>query len=190
MAKINTPNWTVPSEHEILYTCGHTEIVKLIGKPAGLERQIRKLSSTKCMNCRVEQSYAERSEVVQYFKSIAPDAASHIDNSYMRLHWNGIGGVEANIEKVNSGTSIQYKIYLHASSVCDKDALRQMAPVFLFHGDVDFWNEAFRGFQFSNIRDSHSMLNVFMHRYKKWNRLSPEEVAFYRAKDDSRYGTR
>lgn len=187
MFNVKSANWSTPSEYDILHACGHKEIVKLVGKPAGLERQIRKLSSARCMDCRIKQSYSERSEIIQYFKFIAPDVASHIDESYMMLHWTGLGGIETNIEKVNSGTGIQHRIYLHAVSVCDEDALQQMAPVFLFHGDVDFWNEAFRGFQFSNIRDSNSMLGAFMRRYKKWSRFSSEEAAFYRAKEGGSY---
>lgn len=88
MANINIPNWTIPSEYKITHACGHTETVNLVGKPAGRDRQIRRLSSI-----------------------------------------------------------------------------------------------------VSTFRGSRSMLDAFMKRSNKWKRLSPEEVAFYRAKEEGLYGT-
>lgn len=70
-----------------------------------------------------------------------------------------------------------------AKSLCDADSLREMAQVFLFHGDVDFWRSAFQDFPFQTIRcDPKTLKNAFFARCKRHDTLSPAERMFYRKK--------
>lgn len=180
---VDMPAWAIPTKYDIRHTCGHIETVKVMGKSAAHDKQIKRLEAVPCMDCRIADIIAKRDEIIDYFAAIAPDVASSIGDEYRRLRWAPLGDVAQSITTVERGIGLQYRLYQLAKSVCDTDSLREMAQVFLFHGDVDFWRSAFQDFPFQTIRcDQKTLINAFFARCKRHDTLSPAERMFYREK--------
>ena len=180
---VDMPAWAIPTKYDIRHTCGHVETVKVMGKPAAREKQIKRLEAVPCMDCRIADIVAKREEIDDYFAAIAPDVASSIGEEYRRLRWAPLGDIAQSITTVERGIGLQYRLYQLAKSVCDTDSLHEMAWVFLFHGDVDFWRSAFQGFPFQSIRGNCKTLeNAFWARCKRYDTLSPVERMVYRSK--------
>lgn len=181
---VDMPIWAVPTKYKIKHTCGHVETVKVMGKSASRERQIKRMEAVPCMDCRIADIVAKREEIDDYFAAIAPDVASKIGEEYRRLRCEPLGDVPQSITAIERGIDLQYKLYQMAKSLCSAESLHEMAQVFLFHGNVDFWRDAFRGFQFQAIRgDAKTLENAFWARCKRYDTLSPAERLFYRAKE-------
>lgn len=180
---VDMPAWAIPTKYDIRHTCGHIETVKVMGKSAAHEKQIKRLEAVPCMDCRIADIIAKRDEIIDYFAAIAPDVASSIGDEYRRLRWAPLGDVAQSITTVERGIGLQYRLYQLAKSVCDTDSLHEMAQVFLFHGDVDFWRSAFQDFPFQAIRrDQKTLINAFFSRCKRHDTLSQAERMFYREK--------
>lgn len=168
---------------KIKHTCGHVETVNLMGKPASRERQIKRLETVPCMDCRVADIVAKREEIDGYFAAIAPDVANKIGAEYRQLRLEPLKDIAQSIPMAERGIDIQYRLYKMARALCDADSLREMAQVFLFHGDVDFWRSAFQDFPFQTIRrDQKTLINAFFARCKRYDTLSPVERMVYRSK--------
>lgn len=180
---VDMPAWAIPTKYDIRHTCGHIETVKVMGKPAAREKQIKRLETVPCMDCRIEDIVAKREEIDGYFAAIAPDIASKIGEEYRRLRCDPLGDVPQSITAIERGITPQYRLYQMAKSLCPAESLHEMAQVFLFHGDVDFWRDAFQGFPFQTIRgDAKTLENAFWARCKRYDTLSPVERMVYRSK--------
>lgn len=180
---VDMPAWAKLTKYDIRHTCGHIETVNLMGKPASRERQIKRLETVPCMDCRVADIAAKREEIDGYFAAIAPDVANKIGAEYRQLRLEPLKDIAQSIPMAERGIDIQYRLYKMAKALCDADSLREMAQVFLFHGDVDFWRSAFQDFPFQTIRrDPKTLINAFFARCKRHDTLSPAERMFYREK--------
>lgn len=180
---VDMPAWAIPTKYDIKHTCGHIETVKVMGKPAAREKQIKRLETVPCMDCRIADIVAKHDEIDDYFAAIAPDVANRIGEEYRRFRCEPLGDVPQSITAIERGIDIKYRLYQMAKSLCPAESLHEMAQVFLFHGDVDFWRDAFQGFPFQTIRgDAKTLENAFWARCKRYDTLSPAERLFYRTK--------
>ena len=180
---VDMPAWAIPTKYDIRRTCGHIETVKVMGKPAAREKQIKRLETVPCMDCRIADIVAKHDEIDDYFAAIAPDVANRIGEEYRRFRCEPLGDVPQSITAIERGIDIKYRLYQMAKSLCSAESLHEMAQVFLFRGEVGFWRSAFHGFPFQTIHgDAKTLENAFWARCKRYDTLSPAERLFYRTK--------
>lgn len=95
---------------KIKHIYGHVETVNLMGKPASRERQIKRLETVPCMDCRVADIAAKREEIDGYFAAIAPDVANKIGEEYRQLRLEPLKDIAQSIPMAERGIDIQYRL--------------------------------------------------------------------------------